>query len=293
MADVKIHRRYSGDRHHVNNHSFDDSAHDWSSDENEEVIYSEKDARLPDIEEHDANDVAGLEEIDGDDPMNGDKHYGKHARQRGDHHRDVRFLTEGEMLDQSAAELKATIDELEKRFDSIENEGNEWKTRYETQQEMNQQLERQIILLQNKVEEARHNLKEANKTPRDNRNFDDLSDASPQMVKALDREKQLLHNQLRDLEWRLDQESKAYHKANDERKQYVLEINAAKGSISEMKTRQRQALMAPGQPETGSSPRTYRDNAGNIPDDQRIIDPRRGPIKRTAGVKSLPSLEAL
>lgn len=95
MADVKIHRRYSGDRHHVNNHSFDDSAHDWSSDENEEVIYSEKDARLPDIEEHDANDVAGLEEIDGDDPMNGDKHYGKHARQRGDHHRDVRFLTEG------------------------------------------------------------------------------------------------------------------------------------------------------------------------------------------------------
>ncbi|XP_025086236.1 coiled-coil domain-containing protein 169-like isoform X2 [Pomacea canaliculata] len=198
-----------------------------------------------------------------------------------------------EMLDQSAAELKATIDELEKRFDSIENEGNEWKTRYETQQEMNQQLERQIILLQNKVEEARHNLKEANKTPRDNRNFDDLSDASPQMVKALDREKQLLHNQLRDLEWRLDQESKAYHKANDERKQYVLEINAAKGSISEMKTRQRQALMAPGQPETGSSPRTYRDNAGNIPDDQRIIDPRRGPIKRTAGVKSLPSLEAL
>lgn len=27
------------------------------------------------------------------------------------------------MLDQSAAELKATIDELEKRFDSIENEG--------------------------------------------------------------------------------------------------------------------------------------------------------------------------
>lgn len=56
----------------------------------------------------------------------------------------------------------------------------------------------------------------------------------------------------------------AYHKANDERKQYVLEINAAKGSISEMKTRQRQALMAPGQPETGSSPRTYRDNAGFV-----------------------------
>ena len=38
--------------------------------------------------------------------------------------------------------------------------GNEWKTRYETQQEMNQQLEKGIILLQNKVEEARKNLRE-------------------------------------------------------------------------------------------------------------------------------------
>nr|KAG5705469.1 hypothetical protein BaRGS_004596 [Batillaria attramentaria] len=153
-----------------------------------------------------------------------------------------------EMLDQSAAELKATIEELEKRFDSIENEGNEWKTRFETQQEMNQQLERQIILLQNKVEEARRNLREANKTPRDNRNFDDLSDASPQMIKALEREKNLLFNQLRDLEWRLDQESKAYHKANDERKQYVLEINAAKGTLSEMKNRQRQVGLTETEP---------------------------------------------
>ncbi len=38
--------------------------------------------------------------------------------------------------------------------------GNEWKTRFETQVEMNQQLEKQIILLQDKVEEARKNLKE-------------------------------------------------------------------------------------------------------------------------------------
>ena len=52
----------------------------------------------------------------------------------------------------------------------------------------------------------------------------------------------------------------AYHKANDERKQYVLEINAAKGIINEMKTRQKM-LVAPGQ-EGGSTPRTYRDTTG-------------------------------
>ena len=38
--------------------------------------------------------------------------------------------------------------------------GNEWKTRFETQEEMNQQLERQLIMLQDKVEEAKRNLKD-------------------------------------------------------------------------------------------------------------------------------------
>ena len=52
----------------------------------------------------------------------------------------------------------------------------------------------------------------------------------------------------------------AYHKANDERKQYVLEINAAKSTINEMKNKQRM-LMAPGQ-ENGNTPRTHRDTTG-------------------------------
>lgn len=38
--------------------------------------------------------------------------------------------------------------------------GNEWKTRYETQTEINEQLERQILNLQNKVQEAKSNLKD-------------------------------------------------------------------------------------------------------------------------------------
>ncbi|XP_046550786.1 coiled-coil domain-containing protein 169-like isoform X1 [Haliotis rubra] len=192
---------------------------------------------------------------------------------------------EREMLDQSAAELKSTVEELEKRFDAIENEGNEWKTRFETQQEMNQQLERQILIFQNKVEEARKNVREANKSPRDNRSFDDM-EASPQMIKNLEKEKQSLYNQLRDLEWRLDQESKAYHKANDERKQHVLEINATKGHLEDVRIRQKMALL-----DGSTTARTARDSGGNIPDDQRVLDPKRGPIKKTAGVKNLPSLE--
>lgn len=38
--------------------------------------------------------------------------------------------------------------------------GNEWKTRFETQTEINEQLERQILNLQNKVQEAKSNLKD-------------------------------------------------------------------------------------------------------------------------------------
>ncbi|XP_065933235.1 coiled-coil domain-containing protein 169 isoform X9 [Magallana gigas] len=276
-----------------------------------------------------------------------------------------------EMLEQSAAELRATVEELEKRYDTIDNEDrssskqgrssasssddldwNEWKTRYETQTEINEQLERQILMLQNKVQEAKANLKDedlaeldlrpgrgilkrrgAGKTPRDLKNFDDLSDANPHMIRMLEKEKNVLMNQMRDMEWRLDQESKAYHKANDERKTYSLEINSTKGSINDFSTRtklssSRDALdTIPGSrtprsmgsrislnemDENSSSPSPRRSKIktvrntnyrslrnleneirlmGNIPEDQRILDPKHGPIKKAAAVKSLPSLE--
>ncbi|XP_061184728.1 coiled-coil domain-containing protein 169-like isoform X8 [Saccostrea echinata] len=270
-----------------------------------------------------------------------------------------------EMLEQSAAELRATVEELEKRYDTIDNEDskrdrssasssddldwNEWKTRYETQSEINEQLERQILMLQNKVQEAKANLKDedlaeldlrpgkgilkrrgAGKTPRDLKNFDDLSDANPHMIRMLEKEKNVLVNQLRDMEWRMDQESKAYHKANDERKTYSLEINSTKGSINEMASRpklssSRDALdTIPGSrtprsmgsrislnemDENSSSPsprrskiktvrntnyrslRSLEHEIRNIPEDQRILDPKHGPIKKAAAIKSLPSLE--
>ncbi|XP_019385613.1 PREDICTED: uncharacterized protein LOC109306588 isoform X1 [Crocodylus porosus] len=56
-----------------------------------------------------------------------------------------------EMLELSIFELKNTVMELEKQLGSVEDEGNEWKTRYETQVELNGQLERQIGLLQEKM----------------------------------------------------------------------------------------------------------------------------------------------
>ncbi|CAL1544406.1 unnamed protein product, partial [Lymnaea stagnalis] len=179
-----------------------------------------------------------------------------------------------EMLDQSTVELRETIEGLEKSLDTIENENNEWKTRFETQTEMNQQLEKQILMLQEKVEDAKRNLKEVVNILFCLRILSLICllspfQASPQMVKALEKEKNSLYNQLRDLEWRLDQESKAYHKANDERKQYVLEINATKGTIGDLRTKQRHLMLTAQEAPpritprvTGDTPRTYRDGGG-------------------------------
>ncbi|KAJ7395425.1 hypothetical protein BTVI_155076 [Pitangus sulphuratus] len=57
-----------------------------------------------------------------------------------------------QMLEISIFELRNTVAELEERLNCVEDEGNEWKTRYETQVELNKQLERQINILQDKVE---------------------------------------------------------------------------------------------------------------------------------------------
>lgn len=118
------------------------------------------------------------------------------------------------------------------------------------------------------------------------KNFDDLSDATPHMVRMLEKEKNMLYNQMRDIEWRLDQESKAYHKAHDERKTYSTEIHAAATAAARnrLPITSRELEPIPGS-------RTPRDMGRNIPEDQRIIDPKRGPIRKTAAVKSLPSLE--
>ncbi|XP_067418848.1 coiled-coil domain-containing protein 169 isoform X2 [Emydura macquarii macquarii] len=134
-----------------------------------------------------------------------------------------------EMLELSIFELRNTITELEKRLSSVEDEGNEWKTRYETQVELNRQLKRQTGLLQEKMEHIRGN-------PTDRlssiRSFDQMSVGSlNQLLKQLEEEKKSLQNQLKDYELRLEQEAKAYHKANDERRMYLAEISQVEIAI--------------------------------------------------------------
>ncbi|XP_064637740.1 coiled-coil domain-containing protein 169-like isoform X2 [Lineus longissimus] len=192
-----------------------------------------------------------------------------------------------EMLEQSSTELKMTVDELERRIDNIDEEGNEWKTRFETQLEMNQQLDKQILLLQDKIDMAKKASQDMQgKAQKEIFTKIDFTDVTHQTIRMMEREKGSVQNQLRDIEWRVDQESKAYHKANEERKQYNTEISAAKHTITGLETKYKHST-----PRGDGYDEGPKISTRNIPPDQRIIDPRKGPINKTAAVKKLPKLE--
>ncbi|RMC07214.1 hypothetical protein DUI87_16670 [Hirundo rustica rustica] len=150
-----------------------------------------------------------------------------------------------QMLESSIFELRHTITELEKSLNSAENEDNEWKTRYETQVELNKQLERQINILRDKVELIRGN-------PADKlfivRTFDKMPvDSLKRVLKQLEEEKKSLQNQLKDYELRLEQEAKAYHKVNDERRMYLSEILQTSAKFTIVEKQKTDALTGKGE----------------------------------------------
>ncbi|XP_030293297.1 coiled-coil domain-containing protein 169 [Sparus aurata] len=127
-----------------------------------------------------------------------------------------------EMLEESVSDLRSTMCELQERLHSVDGEENEWKTRYETQIELNGQLERQMSLIHERLEDLRGN-------PMDRlasiRSYDDMPvDTLRQRLKILTEEKSDLQSQLMDCHLGIEQEGKAFHKTNDERRAYLSEI---------------------------------------------------------------------
>ncbi|XP_026537672.1 coiled-coil domain-containing protein 169-like [Notechis scutatus] len=186
-----------------------------------------------------------------------------------------------EMLELSIFEMNNTVAELEKRLNRTDDEDSEWKTRYETQVELNKQLERQIEFLQGKMEHIGGN-------PTDKlasvRSFKQMHmDSLNQFLKKLEGKKKGLQNQLKEYELRLDQEAKAYHKANDERRAYLAMISQISGSLKPLEKQKIDVEMK-------RENQVLRRKC-NIPRNQRILDPKKGPIKKTAGVKQLPKLK--
>ncbi|XP_065586436.1 coiled-coil domain-containing protein 169 [Cyrtonyx montezumae] len=187
-----------------------------------------------------------------------------------------------QMLENSIFELRKTVTQLEKKLSSVEDEGNEWKTRYEVQVELNRQLERQINILKNKVELIRGN-------PTDKlavvRIFDQMPVGSlKEVLEQLKEEKKSLQNQLKDYELRLEQEAKAYHKANDERRMYLSEILQISAMLKAVERQKTDTLTSRGEKQT------LRGRC-SVPQNLKMVNPPKGPIKKTAGVKQLPKLK--
>ncbi|XP_071593784.1 coiled-coil domain-containing protein 169 isoform X1 [Heliangelus exortis] len=185
------------------------------------------------------------------------------------------------MLETSIFGLRKTVAELEKRLSSVEDGGNEWKTRYETQVELNKQLERQINILQEKMELIRGNPADKLSTVR---TFDQMPlGALKEVLKQLEKEKKSLQYQLKDYELRLEQEAKAYHKANDERRRYLSEILKTSATHSIVERQKTHAL-------TGQGENQLLRGRFSVPGNPKIVNPQKGSIKKTAGVNQLPKL---
>ncbi|XP_071593795.1 coiled-coil domain-containing protein 169 isoform X2 [Heliangelus exortis] len=167
------------------------------------------------------------------------------------------------MLETSIFGLRKTVAELEKRLSSVEDGGNEWKTRYETQVELNKQLERQINILQEKMELIRGNPADKLSTVR---TFDQMPlGALKEVLKQLEKEKKSLQYQLKDYELRLEQEAKtsATHSIVERQKTHAL---------------------------TGQGENQLLRGRFSVPGNPKIVNPQKGSIKKTAGVNQLPKL---
>ncbi|XP_071786735.1 coiled-coil domain-containing protein 169-like isoform X2 [Asterias amurensis] len=203
------------------------------------------------------------------------------------------------MLESSVGDLKVTVAEMERKYELANEEDNEWKTRCETQEELNQLLQKQIEFMTERLDQSRDSGKDGFES--DIRSYDELSEGSlRKLLKQIEREKQSMESQLRDFEWRLDQESKAYHKAHDERRNLQTELIQGQGYFVKLKRLNAKMKLEelkftnPNGPQkkfTNTTPRGTRRAEENVPNDQRILDPKHGPIKKTAAVKKLPKLD--
>nr|XP_057942421.1 coiled-coil domain containing 169 isoform X2 [Doryrhamphus excisus] len=144
------------------------------------------------------------------------------------------------MLEESVRDLSCTMRELQDRLHGVDGEDNEWKTRYETQTELNLQLQRQISIIHERLEDLRGK-------PMDRlasiRSYDDMPlESLRQRLKLLTDEKSQLHSQLIDSRIRIEQEGKSFHKTNDERRAYLSEIAKLSSTVD---AQRRQYSMPP------------------------------------------------
>ncbi|XP_035567411.1 coiled-coil domain-containing protein 169-like [Canis lupus dingo] len=184
-----------------------------------------------------------------------------------------------DLVQLSILEIRHKIAELEAK-PNTDNEGSEWKTRYEAQLELNNHLEKQIATLKEKMEKIHGN-------PSDRLSSIRVYERMPveslnALLRQLEKEKRSLENQVKNCALRLEQESKAYNKTNDERRTYLAEMSQFSGSHQVSKRQQMDQL----QKIKENHVKTGRYNSAN----QKIVNAKKVPAKKITKPNHLPKL---
>nr|XP_055064068.1 coiled-coil domain containing 169 isoform X1 [Misgurnus anguillicaudatus] len=185
-----------------------------------------------------------------------------------------------EMLQGSVCDLKSTLADLEERLRNVDGEENEWRTRYETQLELNGQLETQISVVGERLEILRRD-------PSDRlasiRSYDEMPvDGLRQRLKLLTTEKNSLQNQLMDLQMRIVREGKAYQKVYEERRAYLAEIAQLSSALDHSRRQQMvQAQRTAQGPDKNTSQESIKQRSDEV----------RGSVRKGAKLSRLPRLK--
>ncbi|XP_075419657.1 coiled-coil domain-containing protein 169 [Tenrec ecaudatus] len=187
------------------------------------------------------------------------------------HRRDVVQL--------SMLETKHKITELEAGLHAS-SQGGEWKSRYETQVELNSLLQKQIMSLEEKMEAVQGD-------PSDRlasiRVYERMPvEALHTVLKQLEKEKRSLENLVKDSALRLEQEAQAYHRTNSERRSYLAEM--AQITLPHPLSKRQSTDQLPRVKET------LRKTEKSYPANQKGCSATRGPMKKIPRTSHLPRL---
>ncbi|XP_077015165.1 coiled-coil domain-containing protein 169 isoform X6 [Tamandua tetradactyla] len=186
----------------------------------------------------------------------------------------------------SMLEIRHKMTELEASL-SADNEGGEWKTRYETQLELNNQLEKQIISLEEKMEKIRGN-------PSDRLSSIRVYERMPleslnSLLKQLEKEKRSLENQVKDYALRLEQEAKAYHRTNSERHTCLAEMSQAPDQQTKQLFTAHKFIHSLSSGCSFFPPKLMTRGRYN-PVNQKTANVKKGPVKKITRTNYLPRL---
>ncbi|XP_063871505.1 uncharacterized protein LOC135106428 isoform X2 [Scylla paramamosain] len=193
--------------------------------------------------------------------------------------------------------LQQSVDELQQqlaRQDQGHEEESEFKLRCEAQMALNKKLEEQTEWYQDEVDKTKEKVSQGQEYTYD-QDLDQYNEFELlRLMKRLERERNNLYSDLRNSSWLLDNHSKEYHHLKELIRAYTGDLTVVNRSLEHL-WRQRNfghdsGLAGGSTPVTSPGGVKWSGQAGIRPT-QRILDPRKGPIRKTAGVRSLPRLD--